>query len=307
MRVETLSKRVILLAILLIFCSVAGTFAQESSDVLDLSEGIGNPEELIEGVQESLSGGSTQNTGLNQEEDERVLPKSQVSERFMAIPSRSFAKITLVHGIVTPAVPAGSGLYPSLVTFSGPIITPENKELSIMLKRCHLSGNTIGNVATQRVFVTISEISCIKENGEVWSYPPPDYEGPTSIGYLFGRHDMDNAPDSYYGIDAKMVSDEGYLIAIKSMFDVAGDYFNAVAQAQVEETPSDFGDAAQNVTGNEQRYLTGHALGNQVFQNLSSMIEKMLQAALPYFYVPAGHEAMVLFTQRIDVTEFVKL
>ena len=245
-----------------------------------------------------------------------ILP-AEPREKFMLapgpnrhyIPRYSIAPARLLTGAIAPASNSTSEPLPVAGIISGPIETPGN--ITILLHgTCNFGGVARGNNATSRVFIAVLRISCVSPSGEIWEAPaePKPTAGTTaSIGFTTAHWNYKQTQsDNYLGIEAKKVSDEGPLILLRAFLEIGGDYAKAQAQAQVTTTSTpgaiSGGTTAANVTGNQDRYIWGSALGNRTLPDISAFVTKLLNEALPYFYVPAGTELYIVLTEPIDIS-----
>lgn len=293
-----------ILAVMLTINSVA--YGQGSDLIKKITQPI---KELAKPLTSLSESGSTQGDSPYPVGVQRIeQKKGNVGIKHIYIPNRSSGKIQLVNGILTPGSAQLVAPYPVTATLMGPIRAPGNIEINVGKGRCNIGGSAIGNVATDRVFVEIHEISCVKQDGTIWEFPikAEDTKG-IPLGYLFGETNGDK-DDNYFGIIATRVSKEGELLLLKQVVNTIGEYAKAVADAEVSQSAvaGQTGTAtSSNVTGNKGAYYLGSAIGKGTAPDLKDFISGVLKDSMPYYYVPAATPLNIMFTQKIDVTDLV--
>lgn len=156
------------------------------------------------------------------------------------LPLGAFVKVKVLSGVESANEPL-----PMLVQLENTFVGPNHTRID--LRHCMMMSKARGNLANERVYAEITEISCVRDNGEYVKRP--------ARGYIVGE-------DSIFGAIGPIVSKRGQAIAAAaglSLIKGAGEALGLTESSQQTLSTAGVVDKATSVTGNKGLFIAGKA------------------------------------------------
>jgi len=213
-----------------------------------------------------------------------VKQTAQNKQKQIVIPPGSFVKAVLLTGADVPTMGNGSvGPIPVVFRVMGRAQLPNLWKANI--RSCFLVGQATCSLSSQRAYIRISNLSCIKNNGS------PLVKSVTA--YISGS-------DGKVGMSGRVVSKQGAILARSLLAGFVQGVGNAFSQSQTSISVSPLGNT-QSVAPNGSTIIR-YGLGNGVStaaQSLAKFYMKMANDMFPVIEVNAGRTADAIFLKRV--------
>jgi conjugal transfer pilus assembly protein TraB len=199
------------------------------------------------------------------------------------LPSGSFAKARLLNGAIAPTRGQGSGNpVPLLMELVDDAVMPNLYRSGI--KRCFVTANATGELASERVLVRLDRLSCIDEKGGAVD---------TKLqGYLSGE-------DGKTGLQARLVTKSGQAIANALFTGTLAGLGKAVSLASEETKTSAFGTVSSSVK-NPWRSGIGEG-SSHAMDRITDYYLKLASDMFPVLEVDSGRVVEIVLSKGISI------
>ena len=210
--------------------------------------------------------------------------KKEASGRsLMYLPSGTFAKARLLNGATAPTRGQGSGNpVPVLLELTDSAVMPNLYRSGI--KRCFVTANATGELASERVLVRLDRLSCIDENGGAVDKKLQ--------GYVSGE-------DGKTGLRARLVTKSGQAIANALFTGTLSDLGKAVSLAAENQTTSITGTVSTSVT-NPWRAGIGEGTSHAM-DRITDYYLKLASDMFPVLEVDSGREVEIVISNGLSI------
>ncbi len=204
------------------------------------------------------------------------------------LPSGTFARARLLNGAIAPTRGQGSGNpVPILLELTDAAVMPNLYRSGI--KRCFVTANATGELASERVLVRLDRLSCIDENGGAVD---------TKIqGYVSGE-------DGKTGLRARLVTKSGQAIANALFTGTLSGLGKAVSLAAEDSTTSITGTVSTTVKNPWRAGLgegTSHAM-----DRITDYYLKLASDMFPVLEVDSGRNVEIVISQGLSIERLSK-
>lgn len=214
-------------------------------------------------------------------------PKEDVKKKKdLIIPAGSFAKATLLSGVIAPTMGKGAtDPVPSLIRITGFTQLPNFFKADI--KDCFVLAETKGNLATETVSFRLKNLSCKKTDGTTIER---DIDG-----YVTGENGME-------GMFGRVVSKQGALLARAFFGEFASGIADAFEQAASVQTYT--GSGVIETVSNDKIAQAGIAGGiSESFDRLGEFYLDLADNMVPVIEINAGRTVDLVFIKSIDLND----
>ena len=217
------------------------------------------------------------------------LPQQQSKPSALTyLPSGTFAKARLLNGAIAPTRGQGSGNpVPILMELTDAAVMPNLYRSGI--KRCFVTANATGELASERVLVRLDRLSCIDENGGAVD---------TKLqGYVSGE-------DGKTGLRARLVTKSGQAIANALFTGTLSGLGKAVSLAAEDSTTSITGTVSKSVKNPWRAGLgegTSHAM-----DRITDYYLKLASDMFPVLEVDSGRDVEIVISQGLPIERLNK-
>lgn len=174
-----------------------------------------------------------------------VSESSLNTDNMTVLPLGSYVKTRVLTGVEAN----DKEPYPMLLQADYAFVGPNGSKVD--MSGCFFIAKAKGNLSTERVMGEITEMSCVRSNGEHFKR--------TVRGYIAGE-------DSTFGVTGELISKQGQVLAAAIIANLAKGAGDAIALSQQQQTIAvgNTGSAATatNVTGNVPAFVAGKAVAD---------------------------------------------
>ncbi len=225
-------------------------------------------------------------TGASAQPPQQILGKLKEEKPATALTyltSGTFAKARLLNGAIAPTRGQGSGNpVPILLELTDSAVMPNLYRSGI--KRCFVTANATGELASERVLVRLERLACIDENGGAVD---------TKLqGYVSGE-------DGKTGLRARLVTKSGQAIANALFTGTLSGLGKAVSLAAESSTTSITGTISSSVNNPWKAGLgagTSHAM-----DRITDYYLKLASDMFPVLEVDSGREVEIVISQGLSI------
>lgn len=200
------------------------------------------------------------------------------------IPAGSFARAILLSGVSTPTgANALQDPVPMLMEIAAPAQLPN--EFKNRVKRCFVTANAVGDLSSERVWVRLERLSCVKNEKTVLDLPVR--------GYAVGE-------DGKTGIRAQLVERSGQAIANAIFLGTLSGLGKAVSLSAQDSMIYSSGASSKSVR-DPWRAGLGEGASNAL-DRIADYYLKMLDRVFPVLEVGGGRKVDIVFSQGFSLT-----
>ena len=195
------------------------------------------------------------------------------------IPAGAYVQSVLISGLEASAgVNAQSNPRPVLIRTVGDAVLPDNKHSK--LKNCRLLGAGYGDISSERAYIRLESMTCIKE-GKTYDYPV--------YGYVSGA-------DGKVGIRGHVVMRDAALVGRAFVGGVLSGFGDSVSDNYTETSINPLGSTETVKDGESLEYGAAQGVSNAADMYADYNIKRAEQYQ-PVIEVPAGSIIDVVFTK----------
>lgn len=210
--------------------------------------------------------------------------KPQATPSTPYIPSGSFARAVLLAGVSAPTgANALQDPVPMLLEIAAPAQLPN--EYKSHVKRCFVTANAVADLSSERVWVRLERLSCVKNEKTVLDLPVR--------GYAVGE-------DGKTGIRAQLVERSGQAIANAIFLGTLSGLGKAVSLSAQDSLIYNSGSSSQSVRDPWKAGL-GEGASNAL-DRIADYYLKMLDRVFPVLEIGGGREVDIVFSQGFSLT-----
>lgn len=201
-----------------------------------------------------------------------TLPAKAKPETLSYLPSGTFAKARLLNGATAPTRGQGSGNpVPVLLELTDSAVMPNLYRSGI--KRCFVTANATGELASERVLIRLDRLSCIDENGKT-------------------------------GLRARLVTKSGQAIANALFTGTLAGLGKAVSLASENQTTSITGTVSTTVTN---PWKAGFGEGaTHAMDRITDYYLKLASDMFPVLEVDSGRNVEIVISNGISIERNTK-
>lgn len=209
--------------------------------------------------------------------------KDALGKPLMYLPSGTFAQARLLNGATAPTRGQGSGNpVPILLELTDSAVMPNLYKAGI--KRCFVTANATGELASERVLVRLDRLSCIDENGGAVDKKIQ--------GYVSGE-------DGKTGLRARLVTKSGQAIANALFTGTLAGLGKAVSLASENSTTSITGTISTSVT-NPWRAGVGEG-ASHAMDRITDYYLKLASDMFPVLEVDSGRKVEIVISNGLSI------
>lgn len=211
------------------------------------------------------------------------LPSKVKPETLSYLPSGTFAKARLLNGATAPTRGQGSGNpVPVLLELTDSAVMPNLYRSGI--KRCFVTANATGELASERVLIRLDRLSCIDENGGAVDKKIQ--------GYVSGE-------DGKTGLRARLVTKSGQAIANALFTGTLAGLGKAVSLASENQTTSITGTVSTTVTN---PWKAGFGEGaTHAMDRITDYYLKLASDMFPVLEVDSGRNVEIVISNGLSI------
>ena len=199
------------------------------------------------------------------------------------LPLGSYVKTRVLTGVEANADEA----YPMLLQADYAFIGPNSSKID--MSGCFFISKTKGNLSTERVNGEITDMSCVRSNGEHFKRKVH--------GYIAGE-------DSTFGITGELMSKQGQVLAAAIIANLAKGAGDAIALAQQTQTigVGNTGSAATatNITGSTGAFVAGRAVAD-ASTTIANWYLNYATKLVPSIAIGSGRDVWIVMLDDTDV------
>ena len=212
-----------------------------------------------------------------------TLPSKTKPETLSYLPSGTFAKARLLNGATAPTRGQGSGNpVPVLLELTDSAVMPNLYRSGI--KRCFVTANATGELASERVLIRLDRLSCIDENGGAVDKKIQ--------GYVSGE-------DGKTGLRARLVTKSGQAIANALFTGTLAGLGKAVSLASENQTTSITGTVSTTVTN---PWKAGFGEGaTHAMDRITDYYLKLASDMFPVLEVDSGRNVEIVISNGLSI------
>lgn len=218
--------------------------------------------------------------------DSAIIGKDEKDARgksLLYLPSGTFAQARLLNGATAPTRGQGSGNpVPILLELTDSAVMPNLYKAGI--KRCFVTANATGELASERVLVRLDRLSCIDENGGAVDKKIQ--------GYVSGE-------DGKTGLRALLVTKSGQAIANALFTGTLAGLGKAVSLASENSTTSITGTISTTVT-NPWRAGVGEG-ASHAMDRITDYYLKLASDMFPVLEVDSGRKVEIVISNGLSI------
>ena len=211
------------------------------------------------------------------------MEESKKEERKIVIPKGSFVKAVLLSGLDAPAGgKALSNPHPVLLKITDEAVLPNFWKADI--KDCFLIGSGYGDLSSERAYIRIETLSCVKKNGEAIEKKVQ--------GFVAGE-------DGKEGLRGRVVTRQGQILARALIAGFLEGISKAFAQANTNVIVSPQGSLTS--VKPSQVFSVGIAGGlSEAAKKLADFYMKLATQMFPVIEINAGRRVDVVFLSSVS-------
>lgn len=216
------------------------------------------------------------------------LPTKAKPETLSYLPTGTFAKARLLNGATAPTRGQGSGNpVPVLLELTDSAVMPNLYRSGI--KRCFVTANATGELASERVLIRLDRLSCIDENGGAVDKKIQ--------GYVSGE-------DGKTGLRARLVTKSGQAIANALFTGTLAGLGKAVSLASENQTTSITGTVSTTVTN---PWKAGFGEGaTHAMDRITDYYLKLASDMFPVLEVDSGRNVEIVISNGLSIERNTK-
>jgi len=216
-------------------------------------------------------------------EKKKIMEESKKEERKIVIPKGSFVKAVLLSGLDAPAGgKALSNPHPVLLKITDEAVLPNFWKADI--KDCFLIGSGYGDLSSERAYIRIETLSCVKNNGEAIEKKVK--------GFVAGE-------DGKEGLRGRVVTRQGQILARALIAGFLEGISKAFAQANTNIIVSPQGSLTS--VKPSQAFSVGIAGGfSEAAKKLADFYMKLATQMFPVIEINAGRRVDVVFLSSVS-------
>ena len=217
-----------------------------------------------------------------------TLPAKAKPETLSYLPSGTFAKARLLNGATAPTRGQGSGNpVPVLLELTDSAVMPNLYRSGI--KRCFVTANATGELASERVLIRLDRLSCIDVNGGAVDKKIQ--------GYVSGE-------DGKTGLRARLVTKSGQAIANALFTGTLAGLGKAVSLASENQTTSITGTVSTTVTN---PWKAGFGEGaTHAMDRITDYYLKLASDMFPVLEVDSGRNVEIVISNGLSIERNTK-
>jgi hypothetical protein len=177
--------------------------------------------------------------------------------------------------------------YPMLLQADYAFVGPNGSKVD--MSGCFFIAKAKGNLSTERVLGEITELSCVRSNGEHFKR--------TVRGYIAGE-------DSTFGVTGELISKQGQVLSAAIVANLAKGAGEAIALGQQQQTivvgSAGAAATATNVTGNTAAFVGGRAVADAA-TIIAQWYLNYATSLVPSIAVGSGRDIWVIMLDDTDV------
>lgn len=223
------------------------------------------------------------NVSQNKTEEKEKKEKENVKD---TIPAGSFARAVLLSGLDAPT--NGSAVrnpFPVLLKLTDKAILPNKWKSNI--RNCFVIGSSYGDLSSERAYIRLERLSCVKNNGEIISKAVE--------GYVSGE-------DGKAGLKGRVVSKQGQLLARTIMAGFLDGLAQAFSYTQQTVLISPQG-AVQTVKPSQALEYAGLSGVSQAAKKLADFYMNLVNQTFPVVEILPGRKVDVVFLKDVKLGE----
>ncbi len=202
------------------------------------------------------------------------------------IPAASFVKGVLLSGLDAPTSGnATSNPHPVLIKIKDLAILPNKYKLNI--KDCFIIGSGYGDLSSERAYIRLEKLSCIRENGDVLSQ--------SVDGYVAGE-------DGKVGLKGRVVSKQGQIIARA----LISGFVEGTAKAFSYSTNTIATSPLGSTTTIDPNKVVQAGIGegvNEAAKKLADFYMNLVNKTFPIVEIQAGRDVDIVFLKDVDLED----
>ncbi len=208
-------------------------------------------------------------------------PKKEVRSY---VPSGSFFRAALLGGLDAPTGgQAQSNPHPVLMRVQDNAFLPNRYRFQI--KECHTLGASHGDISSERAYIRLESLSCVRHDGRAIDVPVK--------GYVVGE-------DGKAGMRGRLVSKQGQVLANALVSGIGAGIGQAFQQSATTYSTSPLGTIGTVDTGKQLQAGIGTGVG-KALDRLSQYYITLAEKMFPIIEVDAGRTVDVVFTKGFSL------
>lgn len=200
------------------------------------------------------------------------------------VPSGSFFRAALLGGLDAPTGgQAQSNPHPVLMRVQDNAFLPNRYRFQI--KECHALGASHGDISSERAYIRLESLSCVRHDGRAIDVPVK--------GYVVGE-------DGKAGMRGRLVSKQGQVLANALVSGIGAGIGQAFQQSATTYSTSPLGSIGTVDTGKQLQAGIGTGVG-KALDRLSQYYITLAEKMFPIIEVDAGRTVDVVFTKGFSL------
>jgi conjugal transfer pilus assembly protein TraB len=200
------------------------------------------------------------------------------------VPSGSFFRAALLGGLDAPTGgQAQSNPHPVLMRVQDNAFLPNRYRFQI--KECHALGASHGDISSERAYIRLESLSCVRHDGRAIDVPVK--------GYVVGE-------DGKAGMRGRLVSKQGQVLANALVSGIGAGIGQAFQQSATTYSTSPLGTIGTVDTGKQLQAGIGTGVG-KALDRLSQYYITLAEKMFPIIEVDAGRTVDVVFTKGFSL------
>jgi conjugal transfer pilus assembly protein TraB len=200
------------------------------------------------------------------------------------VPSGSFFRAALLGGLDAPTGgQAQSNPHPVLMRVQDNAFLPNRYRFQI--KECHALGASHGDISSERAYIRLESLSCVRHDGRAVDVPVK--------GYVVGE-------DGKAGMRGRLVSKQGQVLANALLSGIGAGIGQAFQQSATSYSTNPLGTVGTIETGKQLQAGIGTGVG-KALDRLSQYYITLAEKMFPIIEVDAGRTVEVVFTKGFSL------
>ena len=200
------------------------------------------------------------------------------------VPSGSFFRAALLGGLDAPTGgQAQSNPHPVLMRVQDNAFLPNRYRFQI--KECHALGASHGDISSERAYIRLESLSCVRHDGRAIDVPVK--------GYVVGE-------DGKAGMRGRLISKQGQVLANALVSGIGAGIGQAFQQSATTYSTSPLGTIGTVDTGKQLQAGIGTGVG-KALDRLSQYYITLAEKMFPIIEVDAGRMVDVVFTKGFSL------
>jgi len=214
--------------------------------------------------------------------------KSNADSRKTYVPSGSFAKAVMLAGLDAPTGgQAQSDPHPVLMRIDKAAILPNKYQYDI--RECFTIGAGYGDISSERAFIRLESLSCIRNDGVVVDTPIK--------GYVVGE-------DGKAGVRGRLVTKQGQILANALLSGIASGIGRSFEQSAYTYNSTIYGQQAHIDPDKTLQAGLGAGVG-RAMDRLAQYYISLAEKIFPVIEVDSGRSVEVVLTKGLDLDDNV--